>query len=708
MRVMPRYPTAVLVLALLGTVPARAAFVTRHELTVTVDRAACRLEGRGTLTLDPEGGPPELLLADGLALTAADADVDGTSLALVLGPARPATGRPGRTAWPVPYGPAHGTVRLRVAWNGALPVTGPVQGTDPAAYCAADGVYLSSASGWYPTGTQSLSSFRLEARVPEPWRALSNGRLDSSGPHGDGNRAEVFEGTHPLPGLDLAAAAWSVHEEAVAGQRVAAYVLPGTATEVGELLLDAARTELERATRAVGPHAWPQLVIAEHRLPVTLTRPSFVLLAGPFGAAGAFDRATLAHAVLHDWWGQGVYVDAAAGDWSEALVTFAVDYARADAAPGGGATWRRAELRARHEAAARGAPALSLAAPGEAHDPAALALRRGRGAFVFLMLRSEIGAAPFDAALRELYAGGRQRMLSWQDLENTFSVAARRPLAAFFTEWVLRPDVPRVRFAARPLTATAREDRFDVDVALEVTPGWTIGVPLDVHAVLPDRQILARRSVAWSDGASAGPVRAVTRVPLEARSVRVFLDPDAELFRELLPGELPPTLGLLAQAGPDLIVLGSGRGTEMRAAQRNIAIGLGKGAARVRDDREVTAADLAAAKAAWIVGLPASGTPAAAAARAALPAGASLSERAITLGGRSETRSDAAVALVHARTGGALGVLDALGPAALLGLARRLPECAGYSSVLYAGELPLVRDLEPPPDPPVAVLEPIP
>ncbi len=716
MRAMPRYTTAALVLALLCPGAARAAFVTRHELTVTVDPATCRLEGRGTLTLEPDGGPPELLLADGLTLTDADVEADGTPRPVARGAGHPAAGRPGRTAWPVPFGPATGAVRLRVAWSGAAPVTaapGASSSSSPASYCAADGVFLAAAAGWYPTGTQLLSTYRVEARVPGAWRALANGRLEASGLHGDGRRAEVFDGTHPLPGLDLAAAPWSVHEETVNGQRVAAYVLPGTAPEVGEQLLDAARTELERDTRAVGPHAWPQLVIAEHRAGVTLTRPSFVLLAGPLGAGGEFDRAALAHAVLHDWWGQGVYVDAAAGDWSEPLVTFAVEYARAEASPGADAVWRRAVLRAQHEAAERGERPTSLAAPGDPHDPALLALRRGRGVFALAMLRAEIGAAPFAAALRDLYAGGRQRVLSWQDLESAFAAAARRPLAPFFTEWVLRPDLPRVRFAAHePLVTAARDDRLEVTATLDVTPGWTLGIPLEIHAVLPDRQIVTRRVVAWSREEDAGTVRVTARVPLETRSVRAFLDPATELFRELLPGEVVPTLAAFARVGPDLVVLGTARGAELRAAQRNAAIGLGKGGARIREDREVAAADLAAAKNAWIVGLPAAGTAAAAVLAAALPAGASLSERALALGGRSAAGPDAAAALVLSRApgpgSGTLGVLDGLGPAALAGLVRRLPECADYSTVLYAGELPLVRDIAPPPAPPVAVLEPIP
>ena len=66
MRVMPRYPTAVLVLALLGTVPARAAFVTRHELTVTVDRAYRIDRMRGLL-----GWEPPTSYETGLRLTAA-------------------------------------------------------------------------------------------------------------------------------------------------------------------------------------------------------------------------------------------------------------------------------------------------------------------------------------------------------------------------------------------------------------------------------------------------------------------------------------------------------------------------------------------------------------------------------------------------------------------------------------------------------------
>ena len=41
-----------------------------------------------------------------------------------------------------------------------------------------------------------------------------------------------------------------------------------------------------------------------------------------------FIRASsLGHEVLHNWWGNGVLVDYARGNWSEGLTTFMADYA---------------------------------------------------------------------------------------------------------------------------------------------------------------------------------------------------------------------------------------------------------------------------------------------------------------------------------------------------------------------------------------------
>ena len=39
---------------------------------------------------------------------------------------------------------------------------------------------------------------------------------------------------------------------------------------------------------------------------------------------------SLAHEVLHAWWGNAVAVDYERGNWSEALTTFMADYALAE------------------------------------------------------------------------------------------------------------------------------------------------------------------------------------------------------------------------------------------------------------------------------------------------------------------------------------------------------------------------------------------
>ena len=39
---------------------------------------------------------------------------------------------------------------------------------------------------------------------------------------------------------------------------------------------------------------------------------------------------SLAHEVLHNWWGNGVYIDYESGNWAEGLTTYMADYALAE------------------------------------------------------------------------------------------------------------------------------------------------------------------------------------------------------------------------------------------------------------------------------------------------------------------------------------------------------------------------------------------
>lgn len=688
-----------------------AAEVTHHEIAVTLDPARRSLEGSATLVLEP--GAREVTLALGVpyAITACrvvPADAAGAAGATLAIPEPSAPfAEPGAAParlWTFRLPPAEGDAApaLKVDWSGQpaeLPKEVKFSREEivgmPEGYLAPEGAYLSPQAGWYPTGSQERSLFRLEARVPAAWRVVSEGRRDPAGEQAAGDwRVERYDATHPVEGIHLVAAAWKVQERDRDGQRLAVYTLPDTPAELGQQYLDAVDASLARYTRAIGPHAWPQFVVAEHILPTGYGMPSFTLLGAGVMRLPFILRTSLPHEVLHDWWGNGVYVDDRGGNWCEGLTAYMADHALAgEDAERGDVEYRRQILRDYTEYVSRagGAAEPAVSEFRERHDRATRSLGYGKVAMIFHMLEVRLGRERFEEALQSFYARNRYERAGWSDIEEAFSRVAKQDLSGFFREWVERPGAPTLALAGvdvRPLG-----DRFRTEVQVRAPASWSLDVPVDVLGADGERARGVGQSV-------EGVARIAVVTPFAP--VRVEVDPDVDIFRRLGAAEIPPTLARLLAAPPDLVVVGTGRGESFVEAARSAANQLGQGKAQVRLDHDVTEAQLAAASRVWLVGRP--GTQFAAQLAGRLPEGTALGDAKLDLAGRSASGPDAAAVVVidHPVPGaGALGVVDALAPEGLLFTARRLTHYGKYSWLLFSGNQATVKQIAPPAEQPL-------
>ena len=91
--------------------------------------------------------------------------------------------------------------------------------------------------------------------------------------------------------------------------------------------LEDTRRYLERYGDEIGAYPYTEFSVVASPLPTGFGMPTLTYL-GADVLRLPFIRATsLGHEVLHNWWGNGVYVDYAQGNWSEGLTTFMADYA---------------------------------------------------------------------------------------------------------------------------------------------------------------------------------------------------------------------------------------------------------------------------------------------------------------------------------------------------------------------------------------------
>ena len=496
------------------------------DLQVELDPATRRLDARA------EGVPAardfRFMLHESLEVRAASAG--GKAVRVAAGAAEG-----GMRGWRTTLPAEGGTLLLE--YGGMLPALergldhrGVLRGLPPMA--SNEGSFLPAGGGWYPQPAE-LFSYRVRLSLPGGQRALVAGRLLSEEiPASDGGRYRAsFEFAQPADGIDLMAGPWVVREKmmprASGGPLRLRTYFTRELDALAEGYLNDTQRYLERYSERIGAYPFSEFSVVASPLPTGVGMPTLTSL-GAEVLNLPFIRATsLGHEILHNWWGNGVYVDYAGGNWAEGLTTFMADYAyKEDESAEAARAMRLGWLRDFAATPADSQP--SLASFRSRTHGAEAAVGYGKSAMLFMMLRDTIGEEAFARGIRAFWEAHKFRRASWDDLRHAFERAAGRPLGAFFAQWLQRRGGPDVAITGATLQDKTR-------LALELrqgTPAYALRLPVEL--------VFAERAeTRWIDLAqpSTAVVLDIARMPEGVR-----LDPDLRVWRMLHPSQLPPIL----------------------------------------------------------------------------------------------------------------------------------------------------------------------
>jgi hypothetical protein len=426
-----------------------------------------------------------------------------------------------------------GSGLLRIEYGGTLPpldrnidFRGVLQALPPMA--APEGSYLGSASGWYPQ-PHKLFTYRVRLTLAGNQKGLVAGRLVSENAAG-GSYEATFEYEAPVDGIDLMAGPYEVREKFAPlsdGKRVRlrTYFFSELAALADAYLDDSARY-IERYSSAIGPYPFSSFSVVASPLPSGFGMPTLTYI-GAQVLKLPFIRATsLGHEVLHNWWGNGVLVDYARGNWSEGLTTFMADYAYKEAESPQAA--RDARLGWLRDLAALPPQAQRplVAFRSRTHGADAV-VGYGKSAMLFFMLRDAIGEGAFALGIRRFWRDNSFRVASWDELIAAFELASGRKLGGFFEQWLTRAGAPAVRISS------ARSVGREVQINLsQSTPAYALRLPVEfVYENSSETRWVEidRESQTVSLQFKDAP-----------RTVR--LDPELRVWRRLEREELPPIL----------------------------------------------------------------------------------------------------------------------------------------------------------------------
>jgi len=442
------------------------------------------------------------------------------------------------------------------------PVNADNPGYGVSATISERGSFLLAGSGWYPQWADGHSAYRLTVIAPEGMLAVTAGQLEGHQTQ-NGKSVSTWLIQDPIRGLSLSVGPYIVRQKKVGNISAATYFFAET-DHLAEAYLEATARYLELYQELFGPYPFDKFAVVENFFPTGYGFPSYTLIGGSVLRLPFIIHTSLGHEIAHCWWGNGVLVDYASGNWSEALTTYVADYLYKEMKSSEEARIYRRQILRNYATLVKPDQDFALYRFQSRNDPTTKTIGYDKGAMVFHMLRRHMGEDAFWGALKDLYRERLFKATSWRDIQNVFESRAQRSLADFFDQWVFRKGAPHFQLDAVRSRQTG--DSWIIEGRIvQQDPGFSF--ELDLALQSRDQTVSQSIRVAEKE----------TRFQMISPSMPLKLqaDPDTDIFRQLFPDEIPPAINSLKNSRSLLVLLPDKIEPDIKSATRTLLRSLG-------------------------------------------------------------------------------------------------------------------------------------
>ncbi len=433
-----------------------------------------------------------------------------------------------------------------------------------------NGTFLLADSGWYPSFLSRAphmpgrdpnmkeygQDFKLRVTAPRGIYAVTAGE-----PIGHEDRDDSSISTWKTgaigQGLSLSAGRYIIRSKK--DGRVPIYTYFTSETDsLSQIYLDAAASHIEFYEHLLGAYPFPKFAVVENFFPTGYGFPSYTLLGASVLKLPFIPATSLRHEIAHSWWGNGVLVDYASGNWCEGLTTYVADYLSQEIASAADARLYRQQILQDYATLVTPATDLPLRLFEGRVSPATRAVGYGKAAFVFHMVRQKLGDETFWKCLRRIYKERLFVKTSWDDFRNVFVSTGGWDLQeanVFFEQWVARSGAPVLKLGDVRIKPDA-SGRHVTGFVLQEPPWYALDITAGLE-ISPTERLDTKIGI--KDGSAPFSIQS------SAAPKKLIVDPDVNTFRLLYPEEIPATVNSVKGSRSLAAILSDGSPSETNA-----------------------------------------------------------------------------------------------------------------------------------------------
>ncbi|MCF6159670.1 MAG: M1 family peptidase [wastewater metagenome] len=441
------------------------------------------------------------------------------------------------------------------------------------------GVYLSPASLWYPDIPLTLSTFKVTTITPVGYETIIQGTLTSKKSIDD-KVYTTWEEKNVAEGCHLVSGKYQVTNVTYNNIEIYAYFFPEE-QGLAKTYLDATIRYLDMYQELLGDYPYEKFAIVENFFQTGYGMPSFTLLGSAVVKLPFIVETSLGHEILHNWWGNSVFVDESQGNWCEGLTTYMADYYYKELSNAADAEAYRKDICRKYTNYVTKRNDFPLAKFLGRTDRATQAIGYGKTAMVFHMLRQMIGDEKFYQALKRLYKEKIWQQASWKDIQYIFEDTCKIDLSWFFHQWVNQTGAPFIELGKTEVEKNQDGWLTKMEISQNDKP-YRISLPIYLELDNGD----------FSTAVEVQEKFQTISIQTKSQPRYIAIDPHYDIFRRLSIEEIPPTIDLVLGDEDKIIVYPTGGEGSLQAAYKRFAQFLRDNETIIKADTEVTESEI--------------------------------------------------------------------------------------------------------------------
>ena len=405
------------------------------------------------------------------------------------------------------------------------------------------GVYLAGSTYWIPYIENTLSVFRLTTTLPEGWKTVSQGKR--IGETSDNNEhTDVWLCDKPQEEVFLIAAQFTEYAFKMNNGIDAMAFLRTPDEGLANKYLDVTEQFMDMYQGLIGNYPYSKFALVENFWETGYGMPSFTLLGEKIIRFPFILYSSYPHELLHNWWGNSVYVDFQSGNWCEGITAYEADHLIKEQR-GQGEEYRRSTLQ-KFTNFVTPANDFPLSKFISRYNASSEAIGYGKSLMMWHMIRRKLGDETFKKGFSLFYNDNKFRKAGFGNIRTALEEVSGTDLGWFFDQWVNHTGAPELAIKEVRndkynelyrvfLTLQQKQDSAAFDIDVPVYIATEKGVEIFMENMTDKIQKF--------------------QYTLKDKPQKLAVDPQYDVFRILDPREVPPALSKVLASKKNLIIL---------------------------------------------------------------------------------------------------------------------------------------------------------